>query len=256
MNKPLDEEDRLPYKFSKQTYDKADERTNVGDYEYDHNLSDVNTAVWHDHKHKKTHVSNRGSVTAYDWGVSDLQIATGTEGYGSRFQKAVDVTRKAHDKYGYNVSTSGHSLGGKLSAYTTEKIGDEDWYDRGTGFNQGNSTLGRDGFIRRQFSKCNSKNPPAYCSKQTNIKEKGDYVSQRNFACDLATFGMGGKMCTKPDAFGQTKTYDHRKNRRWTNVLTQAMFPQMPIRQFRNGTNHLLDVFDEDDRKKNKLLKL
>ena len=237
----LDEADRLPYQFSQQSYKKEDERENVGDYEYDRALSDVNTAVWHDHKNQKTHVSNRGSVSAYDWGVSDMQIATGTEGYGSRFKKAVNRTQQAHDKYGYNVATSGHSLGGKTSAYVTEQLGDSDWYDHGTGFNQGNSSFGRDGIVRRTLSKCNSKKPPAYCSKQTNIKEKGDYVSQRNIGCDIMTFGMGGSLCTKPDAFGKTKTYDHRKNRRWTNALTQAMFP--PIRHFRNGMNHSLGVF-------------
>jgi hypothetical protein len=147
MSQPLDEEDRTPYEFAQQSYEKADERRNIGDYEYDRSLSDVNTAVWHDHKNKRTHVSNRGSISAYDWGVSDAQIATGTERYGARFQKAIDRTNKAHSKYGYDVSTSGHSLGGKVSSYTTERLGDNDWYLGGTGFNQGNSSLGRDGFI-------------------------------------------------------------------------------------------------------------
>ena len=128
-NQELEGQDKLAYNFSQQSYKKANERTNVGDYEYDQSLSNVDTAVWHNKKNKKTHVSNRGSTSAYDWLVSDAQIATGTEDRGSRFKRAVDTTKKAHDKYGYNVSTSGHSLGGKTSAYTTEKLGNEQWYD-------------------------------------------------------------------------------------------------------------------------------
>ena len=122
-NEALEGNDKLAYDFSQQSYKKANERTNVGDYEYDASLSNVDTGVWHNNKTKKTHVSSRGSTSAYDWLVSDAQIATGTESHGSRFKRAVDTTKQAHDKFGYNVSTSGHSLGGKTSAYTTEKLG-------------------------------------------------------------------------------------------------------------------------------------
>ena len=78
-NQELEGQDKLAYNFSQQSYKKANERTNIGDYEYDPSLSNVDTAVWHNKKNKKTHVSNRGSTSAYDWLVSDEQIATGTE---------------------------------------------------------------------------------------------------------------------------------------------------------------------------------
>ena len=238
-NEPLDEEDSLAYDFSQQSYKKVDERGNVGDWELDSELSNVDTGVWHNKNTKQTHVSNRGSTSGYDWAVSDAQIATGTESSGNRFKRVVDTTSKAHDKYGYNVSTSGHSLGARASAYTTEVLGDNDWYEGGTGFNQGNSS------IANQFSKsrkaCKGKNPPAFCAKQTNIKEKGDYVSQRNFACDVATFGFGGSVCSKSDPFGKTKTYDHRKKRRWVNALTTSLVPS--LRHFNNGKAHSLSVF-------------
>ena len=121
-NQQLDEEDRLGYDFSQQSYKKVDERGNVGDWELDSDLSNVDTGVWHNKTTKQTHVSNRGSTSGYDWAVSDAQIATGTESSGSRFKRVVDTTSKAHDKYGYNVSTSGHSLGARASAYTLSLI--------------------------------------------------------------------------------------------------------------------------------------
>ena len=242
-NDELEGDDRLAFQFSQQSYKKANERGNVGDYEYDPSLSNVDTAVWHSKKDKKTHVSIRGSTSAYDWLVSDAQIATGTEDRGSRFKRAVETTKQAHDKYGYNVSTSGHSLGGKTSAYTTEKLGNEQWYDGGTGFNQGNSSFGRDAIWSKQRRECRGKNPPAYCNKQTNIKERGDYVSAKNVACDFATFGMGGNLCRKSDAFGTTKTYDHRKKKRWMNALSLTPF-RTPLRMFTNGRSHSLDSFN------------
>jgi hypothetical protein len=238
-NQTLDEEDRLAYDFSQQSYKKVGERGNVGEWELDNDLSNVDTGVWHNKSTQQTHVSNRGSTSGYDWVVSDAQIATGTESSGSRFKRAVDTTSKAHQKYGYSVSTSGHSLGGRVSAYTTEVLGDNDWYEKGTGYNPGNSS------IANQFSKarsaCKGKNPPAFCAKQTSIKERGDYVSQRNFACDVATFGFGGSVCAKSDPFGKTKTYDHRKKRRWVNALTTSLVPS--LRHFNNGKAHSLSVF-------------
>lgn len=241
-NNSLDANEQLALDFSKQSYMKTDERTNVGDYEYDPTLSNYDTAVWHDRKNKRTHVSNRGSTSAYDWLVSDAQIATGTEGSGARFNRAVDTTRQAHDKYGYTVSTSGHSLGGKTSAYLTEQLGNEDWYEGGVGFNQGNSSVGRDAIWSRQRRECKGKNPPAYCNKQTNIKEKGDYISGTNIACDFITFGMGGDLCRKSDAFGKTKYFNHRKRNRFMNALSLTPL-RTPIRMFTNASAHSLDNF-------------
>ena len=68
-NEPLDEEDRLAYDFSQQSYKKVDERGNVGDWELDSELSNVDTGVWHNKNTKQTHVSNRGSTSGYDWAV-------------------------------------------------------------------------------------------------------------------------------------------------------------------------------------------
>jgi hypothetical protein len=217
----LDEADVPSFKFTQQSYMKPGDRTDVGTYEYDPTQSNVDTAVWNDKTNKKTHVSNRGSKTAYDWFVSDLQIASGAEGYGDRFKRAVDTTRAAHDKYGYDVSTSGHSLGGKASSYTTEQLGNEDWYTGGTGFNQGTSAVGREAIWSKPRRDCNSANPPAYCAKQTNIKYQSDPISMNR------------------DAFGTTKMYGHKRG--YANRLARFFSPT--YRTANNFEGHSLQNF-------------
>ena len=237
MNTQFGTDDQLAYTFSQQSYKDPTKRTSVGDWAYDPSLSNIDTGVWHNKKTKTSHVSNRGSQSLYDWTVSDGQIATGTEKRGKRFKRAVDTTRKAHDKYGYNVQTSGHSLGARVSAVATEELGNEDWYQGGTGFNQGNSSVAN--YFSKSRKECKSKNPPAYCAKQKNYKQEGDYVSQKNVACDILTFGFGS--CAKSDPFGTTTTFNHPNRNRWIHQLTTNRIT--PLRMFSNAQTHSLDTF-------------
>ena len=70
----LDTVDRLAYDMSQQSYLAPDKRQAVvNGYYYDKERSNVDTAVYHNHDTKQTHVSNRGSTSAYDWLVSDAQ---------------------------------------------------------------------------------------------------------------------------------------------------------------------------------------
>jgi len=241
-NEQLDTVDRLAYEMSQQSYLAPEKRAMyVQGYALDKEMSNTDTAVYHNHATKKTHVSNRGSTSAYDWAVSDGQILAGAEGYGSRFDRAVKQTTKAHDKHGYNVSTSGHSLGGAVSSYTTEKLADEDWYDEGTGLNPGVSSLGRGMYFSKQKRVCRGKNPPKYCSKQTSIYQEGDYVGGRNIACAAITLGLGGKMCRKSNAFGKNKYYKHDQKKRTS--LDQALYGYLIPNFVNNGKNHSLDNF-------------
>ena len=155
----------------------------------------------------------------------------GAEKYGSRFQRVVKQTEQAHEKHGYNVSTSGHSLGGRASSYTTEKLGDRDWYEGGTGLNPGVSSVGGGMYYSKSRRACRSKKPPKWCSKQTSLVQEGDYVGGRNIGCAVLTMGMGGKMCRKSTGFGKTKYYQHTKK------------PRLLPTFFHNGKNHSLDNF-------------
>jgi hypothetical protein len=221
-DEPLSAEDSMPYQFTQQSYVKPDERTDVGGYEYDADLSNENTAVYHNKDTRQTHVSNRGTVTAYDGFVSDSAIALGREGASKRFQTAISLTKKAHEKYNYDVSTSGHSLGGSLAEYSTSVLGNESWYKAGTSFNAGSSPIGRDAFWSQQRSECASANPPAYCGKMTNIKKAGDPISQNS------------------SAFGNTKTY-HAKRSMFTKAA--RMFSPT-YRVYNNFGQHYMSNFN------------
>ena len=166
-NQQLDTVDRLAYEMSQQSYVAPDKRKQyVQNYQYDPELSNTGTAIYHNHTTKKMHVSNRGSSSAYDCAVSEVQIDVGAEGYGSRFKRVIDQTNKAHEKHNYSVSTSGHSLGAQASSYTTEKLGDQDWYEGGVGINPGVSSFGRGNYFSKQRRACRKKgNNPAYCDK-------------------------------------------------------------------------------------------
>ena len=212
-NESLDPAELEAYKFADQSYLGTDKRGDLGDYTYDKDMSDANTAVWHNHTQKKTHVSNRGSTTAYDWGVSDVQIGLGRESKGSRFKKAVKVAEDAHKKYGYTIDTSGHSLGGTASSYQTQELGNNDWYGKATTFNSGVSA-GASIFSKHR-KLCSRTNPDSYCGKITHLKEDGDAVSNRNVLCDVFTLGMKPKFCSKRDPFGKTKVFSHSKGKWW-----------------------------------------
>ena len=163
-------------------------------------MSNDNTVVWHFHNTKQIHLSNRGSTTPYDWLVSDGQILTGTDKYGSRFNTALTTATSAHDKYGYNLSTSGHSLGGTTSNYIANEVGHEDWFEGSTTFNKGVSQ------ISGHWNQCNKPVPPSKCDKVMNLKNNWrPGVPVEYSICDYVTFGAMPRLCNKQDALGQTK---------------------------------------------------
>ena len=214
----LNEHETLNWNFANQSYKGVDERSNIGEWEYDGDSSNIDTGIWHNHKTRQSHVSNRGSTSAYDWGVSDSQIALGLEDHGDRFKNAVNAANKAHYKHGYKVSTSGHSLGGNISNYQTERLGDNDWYESGVGFNSGVSSVGKDGYFGKRRVVCRKSNSsrPSHCDKALNVKEQGDLVSEQNAVCSILTFGMAKRFCGKKNGFGKEKIMSNYQQRKLT----------------------------------------
>ena len=222
-DKELSQSDKQQWEFANESYKSERERKDIGNYVYDRDLSDSETAVWHNHTDKRTHVANRGSVTAYDWAVSDLQVGLGMEDKGSRFKKAERQTKDAHEKYGYTTDVSGHSLGGTVSSQITQRLGNSDWFGQATTFNSGVSSLGKGALWSAARQECTKPNPPAYCGKITHLKERGDMFSNRNVVCDKLTWGLAPKTCTKTDPFGITKYYNHTGHKRARDHFTGGM---------------------------------
>jgi hypothetical protein len=216
-------EDRVQWEFTNQSYKKEKDRKDIGKYIYDDELSNYETAVWHNHSDKKTQVAHRGSKSAYDWFVSDFQVAGGLENSGKRFKNAEQETIDAHNKFNYSTDVSGHSLGGSITSNITKNLGNSDWFNSGTTFNSGVSSIGKGSFFSSSRSECSKPNPPAYCNKITHLKEKGDLLSNRNIACDKLTWGLFPSACTKTDPFGTTKYYEHKKGKRARDHFTGTL---------------------------------
>jgi hypothetical protein len=96
-----------------------------------------------------------------------MQVPTGRESLGGRFDAAVEATHAAHDAHGYTVDGSAHSLGGSLLIHTTEKLGHHEWYGQQTTFNPGTSP----------FGKSSKPHDSSNAHKITHIRQEHDPVS-------------------------------------------------------------------------------
>jgi hypothetical protein len=95
--------------------DKSKQKSNIGGYERDATLSGNRAQVYHNKDNGKTVVSHTGTNSLRDW-MTDFQYATGNLKDTKRYKHAEKIQREAEAKYGReNISTTGHSLGGKLA---------------------------------------------------------------------------------------------------------------------------------------------
>ena len=84
------------FDFAKQSYTAPGERlTELHGFKLDTELSDIDTAIYHNPSTNRVHISHRGSVTAEDWAVSDVSIALSAESFAPRFKKAKRLTEAA-----------------------------------------------------------------------------------------------------------------------------------------------------------------
>jgi hypothetical protein len=103
-------------KLLKASYDPKD---NIGNKKLDKQLSGKRVSVYYNPKTKKSFVVHRGTASATDWIKTNIPAFFGYE-KGARFKHAANIQRKAENKYGKeNVTTLGHSLGGRIA----EKVG-------------------------------------------------------------------------------------------------------------------------------------
>lgn len=82
-----------------------------------------NWVTFQDPQSKEVTVSFRGTKPT-NWNdlKADLLVATGLENLSGRFKSAENMLKSVVSEYGRNkVTTTGHSLGGSLSLYTSKK---------------------------------------------------------------------------------------------------------------------------------------
>jgi len=117
-------------KFVESSYkDKKTAPKKIGDYILDEKLSNKKVKVYHDPKHDKTVVANRGTAsTISDW-TNNLRygadVATGNVfnlyNKSDRFQQAKKTQKEALRKYGKVDTNIGHSQSGVITRKLNEK---------------------------------------------------------------------------------------------------------------------------------------
>jgi hypothetical protein len=80
----------------------------------DEKLSGLRTQVYHDPDTQETHVVHRGTSSAQDLVTNGL-LSIGLLKKTNRFKHAQKITNQAKAKYGDNIHSSGHSLGGAIA---------------------------------------------------------------------------------------------------------------------------------------------
>tara|TARA_R110000772_G_scaffold34539_2_gene83717 strand:- start:1411 stop:2847 length:1437 start_codon:yes stop_codon:yes gene_type:complete len=200
--------------FAEQAYGgQATRRSTVGGYLYQPFVSTNEHAVWYNASTKDVHVSYRGTEkTSVKDLTSDAMLMFRGEGANERFKDSVRDTLAIVAKFpGASLSLSGHSLGGQLATYVLHNLPD-DTAQRVTSvttFNKAATPLPS----WFQFN-------PDRVSKQTNIKQAGDPVSEMSEPDDSRTlvfnnYTGGGLAAHRLDSFevsDQTATSVTRKS--------------------------------------------
>jgi len=129
----------------------------LGDYVYDHELSNKEDAVYHNPKDNKLLIAYRGTANLDD-AKTDASLAFGELRNTKRYDRSENTYHKAKSKYnGSNTTLVGHSLGGSLA-----------------------SAIGRDSDSIISFNKGNGLIPSTATKTKSNEKSyriKGDLVS-------------------------------------------------------------------------------
>jgi hypothetical protein len=87
------------------------------DYNYDKELSSMDTKVFVNKETGKPVVVHRGTTTLKDWGT-DLLVGAGLSRFSGRFQRAKRLTKAVEKKYNTSTDAVGHSLGGNLAEHS------------------------------------------------------------------------------------------------------------------------------------------
>jgi hypothetical protein len=136
---------------------------NIDGYVRDNSLSGERVSVYFDPATRKAVVIHRGSQGIHDWG-NNLKMALGFNMSNTqRFKHSKEIQKKAESKYGAkNITTLGHSLGGKIASDVGEDSNEIITLNKATG-------IGRDAYKKEFGQKEN----------ETNVRTTLDPVSAK-----------------------------------------------------------------------------
>lgn len=126
-NNSLNNEELEKAKISQQAYQSHSTRNNIGDWNYNKDLSGDSHAVYshknnaNDSNTNNQHIlSFKGTNNKNDI-VPDLHIAAGTQDKNNEFQKSAELFSNLKQKYKGNWQTTGHSLGGAKAMWAAQQ---------------------------------------------------------------------------------------------------------------------------------------
>ena len=148
-------------RFLDASYDGKKAAQNIDGYIRDTSLSGDRVSVYHNPATGKAIVVHRGSQGIHDWG-NNLRMAFGWNMSSTkRFKHAKDIQQQAENKYGkQNITTLGHSLGGKIASDVGQDSDEIITLNKATG-------IGQDAYKKDMGSKSN----------ETNVRTTLDPVS-------------------------------------------------------------------------------
>jgi hypothetical protein len=116
-------------------------------YEFDKELSNIQSRVYHNPIDNKVLVTYRGTTNLLNDIPSDLAILTGTLKNTNRYKESKKVYENAKKKYNTNsVTVSGHSLGGSLANAVGGKNDKIYTYNKGVGIFNPNTKSNEKGY--------------------------------------------------------------------------------------------------------------
>ena len=159
---------------------KPEPRKNIDGYVLDESLSNKKTKVYHNPDTKKTIVSHKGTDPKDKNDLkNDLLLSVGMLDKSKRFKNAVDISKKASEKYADSeLQSVGHSLGSKVASEVGKKMSVKN--SKVTGFNEGSNPLVHIPKGIYDKAKCSLKPDSNECKKlanQTKYHNVGDPIS-------------------------------------------------------------------------------
>ena len=168
--------------LAKTAYKKHQNNIEHTNYKYDPSLSSQTEKVFYNPNTKETVISHTGTNFGYKKWYNDLKsdhaILWGLEKQDKRFKNAQSHLDKVKNKYGNNITITGHSLGGSIS----EQLARSNHDINSIAFNRGSGLL--QSFRKRPknlIDVSNRNDPISYFARSSKGKQKQNLINNKGW---------------------------------------------------------------------------